>query len=114
MAGAQRRITITPHPGRVLVSAGETVLAETTRALMLDEDGYPPRLYIPRQDVDMTALTRSRQVTQCPHKGEASYFSAAGAENIAWSYELPFANVAAIRGHLSFYPDKTRIEEIPV
>ncbi len=83
------------------------------RALALDEDGYPLRLYIPRQDVDMTKLARSRQVTQCPHKGEASYFSAGGVESLAWSYELPFANVAAIRGHLSFYPDRTRIEETP-
>lgn len=114
MASTDRRITITPHPGRVRVSAGDTVIADTTRALALEEDGYPLRLYIPRQDVDMTKLARSRHVTQCPHKGEASYFSAAAGENIAWSYELPFANVGAIRGHLSFYPDRTRIEESPV
>lgn len=113
MASTDRRITITPHPGRVRVHVGDRVLADTTRALALDEDGYPLRLYIPRQDVDMTKLARSRQVTQCPHKGEASYFSAGGVENLAWSYELPFANVAAIRGHLSFYPDRTRIEETP-
>lgn len=110
MAETQRRITITPHPGRVRVTVGDVVLADTTRALALAEDGYPVRLYVPRQDVDMSKLARTRQVTQCPHKGEASYFSAAGVENLAWSYELPFAHVAAIRGHLSFYPERTRIE----
>ncbi len=108
-----RRISITPHPGRVRVTAGTEVIADTTRALALAEDGYPLRIYIPRQDVDMTKLARSRQVTQCPHKGEASYFSAGTDQNIAWSYELPFANVAAIRGHLCFYPDRARIEEMP-
>lgn len=113
MADTGKRITITPHPGRVRVLAGGRVVADTTRALALAEEGYPPRLYIPRQDVEMTALERSRHVTQCPHKGEASYFSAGDVENIAWSYELPFANVAAIRSHLSFYPDRTRIEETP-
>ena len=112
MADTGRRITISPHPGHVRVHAGDRVVADTRRALALAEDGYPPRLYIPRQDVDMTMLMRSRHVTQCPYKGEASYFSAGSAENIAWSYELPFANVAAIRGHLSFYADKTRIEEL--
>lgn len=114
MADAQRQITIAPHPGRVRVSVGETVIADTTRALALVEEGYPVRLYIPRQDVDMGKLARTRQVTQCPYKGEASYFSAAGVENLAWSYELPFASVAAIRGHLSFYPDRTHIEDVPL
>ena len=60
----------------------------------------------------MGAFTRSKTVTQCPWKGEASYFSAGEVENAAWSYELPFAKVAAIRGHFSFYPDRAAIEEL--
>ena len=109
-----RRIEITPHAGRVRVSAGGALIAETTQALALAEEGYPLRLYIPRRDVDMTKLTRSSHVTQCPWKGEASYFSAGPTGNAAWSYELPFANVAAIRGHLSFYPERVLIEVLPV
>lgn len=112
MSGTEKSITITPHPGRVRVSIGGAVVAETARALALAEEGYPVRLYIPRRDVDMTALTRSKTVTQCPWKGEASYFSASEVENAAWSYELPFAKVAAIRGHLSFYPDLALIEHL--
>jgi uncharacterized protein (DUF427 family) len=109
----ERNIEIRPHTGRVRVSVGGAIVAETTRALDLVEEGYPIRLYIPRQDVDMTKLTRSSHVTQCPWKGEASYFSAGPSANTAWSYELPFANVAAIRGHLSFYPEQAQIEELP-
>ncbi|MEZ5925724.1 MAG: DUF427 domain-containing protein [Hyphomicrobiaceae bacterium] len=111
MPDGQRRIDITAHPARVRVTVGDVVVADTRRALALMEEGYPVRLYIPRQDVDMRRLERSRHVTQCPWKGEASYYSAGAAENVAWSYELPFAGVAAIRGHLSFYPDKARIED---
>jgi len=30
-----------------------------------------------------------------------------------WSYEAPYPAVAAIAGHLAFYPDKVEIEELP-
>jgi uncharacterized protein (DUF427 family) len=113
MSATKRRIDITPHAGRVRVSIGGDVVADTTEALALAEEGYPVRLYIPRRDVDMTKLARSRHVTQCPWKGEASYFSAGPVENAAWTYELPLAAVNAIRGHLSFYPERSRIEELP-
>lgn len=113
MSKSHRKIDITPHAGRVRVTIGGAIVADTTQALALAEEGYPLRLYIPRRDVDMTMLTRSPNVTQCPWKGEASYFSAGAVENAAWSYELPFAGVASIRGHLSFYPDRARIEELP-
>ena len=33
-------------------------------------------------------------------------------ENAAWSYEMPFSDVAAIAGHLAFYPDKVRVEDV--
>ena len=53
----------------------------------------------------------------CPHKGEASYFSldvqGMKGENLVWSYETPKADVAAIKEHLAFYPNKgITIEEV--
>jgi uncharacterized protein (DUF427 family) len=52
----------------------------------------------------------------CPYKGDCAYFSIpAGGErsiNAVWSYEEPSAAVAAIKGHLAFYPDRVdAIEE---
>ncbi|HEY2338793.1 MAG TPA: DUF427 domain-containing protein, partial [Burkholderiales bacterium] len=45
--------------------------------------------------------------THCPFKGDASYFSfKGGPENAVWSYEAPYDEVTAIKGHLAFYPDK--------
>jgi uncharacterized protein (DUF427 family) len=103
-------ITIQPNQGRVVVTLGEQVIADTREALTLREAGYPPVQYIPRKDVNMTALIRSATTTYCPYKGDASYFSIpAGGErsgDAIWAYESPYDAVAEIKDHLAFYPDR--------
>lgn len=116
--GPDHPITIAPNPNRVRVRLGGQVVAETTRALTLREASLPPVHYIPREDADMALLTRTARTTHCPYKGDAAYFTieAGGrrAENAAWSYEQPYSGVAAIAGHLAFYPDRVdAIEELP-
>lgn len=103
-------ITITAQPGRVTVREGGRVLADTRAALALREGARPPVLYLPRADVAMDLLRPTATRTTCPHKGEARYFGTGGRADVAWSYEAPFAAVAAIAGHLAFYPD--RVEAI--
>ena len=114
--GPDHPITVTRHPGRIVVSAGGRVIADTRAALMLREASYPAVAYIPRKDVDMAALVRSAHATYCPYKGECSYFSIPGggarAENAVWTYETPYPAVAEIAGHLAFYPD--RVDSIDV
>ena len=113
---ASHPITVTPTKGRVQVTLGGQVIADSTRALTLQEASYPAVQYIPREDAKMDAFVRSTHKTHCPFKGDASYFSLkAGtkvAENAVWSYEAPFPSVAAIAGHLAFYPD--RVDSIAV
>ena len=75
--GPDHPITITPNPKRVRVSAGGLVIADTTRALTLKEASYPAVQYIPREDANMAALSRTDRTTHCPYKGDASYFSVA-------------------------------------
>lgn len=108
--GPDHPITIQPNRGRVVVTLGERVIADTCEALTLREASYPPVQYIPRKDVDMTALTRSATTTYCPYKGDASYFSIpAGGErsgDAIWTYESPYDAVAEIKNHLAFYPDR--------
>lgn len=110
MPGPDHPITIGPASGRVTVRAGGAVIASSDRALALREADYPPVLYIPREDVAMDRLQRTEQYTHCPYKGDCAYFSIVAAgprgENAAWSYESPYPAVAAIRGHLAFYPDR--------
>ena len=110
---AAHPISITPHAGRVVVRAGGKVIADSRQALALKEASYPAVFYVPRADADMTALNRSTHATHCPYKGEASYFdlpTGAEGKNGVWSYETPHEAVAAIAGHLAFYPNKVEIE----
>jgi uncharacterized protein (DUF427 family) len=110
-------MAIEPNPHQVRVLLGGVILAESKRALTLREGGRPPVLYIPRADVVMGLFEPSPHVTTCPHKGEASYFSAMAhgieAKNVAWSYENPLPEVADIMGYLAFDPRKVdAIEEL--
>ena len=108
--GPDHPITITPNPNRIIVTVAGRVVADTHRALTLEEASYPPVQYIPRRDVDMALLARTDHATYCPYKGEASYFSIPlGGErsvNAIWTYESAYPAVAAIRDHLAFYPDR--------
>jgi uncharacterized protein (DUF427 family) len=116
--GPDHPITISPNPNKVRVTVGGKVVAESARALTLKEATYPPVLYIPRADARMELLERTPHSTHCPYKGDAAYYSiAAGgpkSANAVWSYEKPFPAMAAIEGHLAFYPDRVdSIEELP-
>ena len=114
--GPDHPITVEKHGGRVVVTLGGKTIADTTDALTLREARYPAVHYIPRNDVDMAALMRSQTSTYCPYKGDASYFSIpAGGDrstDAIWSYEAPYAAVAAIKDFLAFYPD--RVDAIDV
>jgi uncharacterized protein (DUF427 family) len=83
------RIGTRPCDARVRVLHDGVTLAETGRAIRLDETGSPPRYYIPREDVRLELLTRSPTTSHCPFKGDATYWSAPGAQDAFWSYEAP-------------------------
>jgi uncharacterized protein (DUF427 family) len=113
--GPDHPITVTPNPGRVVVKLGGAVIADTRRALTLKEASYPAVQYIPREDARMDLLERTASHTDCPYKGEASYFSipASGAVDAIWTYETPYPAVATIKDHLAFYPNRVdSIEEL--
>jgi uncharacterized protein (DUF427 family) len=103
-------ITIERNPARVVVSVAGRVVADTREALTLREAAYPPVQYIPRKDVDMSLLERTDHGTYCPYKGDCAYYSipigGGRSTNAVWTYEAPYAAVAAIKDHLAFYPDR--------
>ncbi len=100
-------ITISPAQGTWTVRAGGAVLGESKRALELSEGDYAPVIYFPREDIAMPFLDRSEKSTNCPHKGDASYFSVVTkSQTLAdsvWSYESPLESVSKIAGHVAFY-----------
>jgi uncharacterized protein (DUF427 family) len=116
LPGPDHPITITRNPKRVRVTAGDIVIADSTNALTLKEARYPAVHYVPRSDAKMELLERTDRTTHCPYKGDASYYSVkAGGrtlENAIWTYETPFPAMTEISGHLAFYPDKVKIEEV--
>lgn len=66
----------------------------------------------------MTLLERSDHRTYCPYKGDCAYYSiplgGGRSVNAVWTYEAPYPAVAAIAGHVAFYPDRVdAIEEQP-
>jgi uncharacterized protein (DUF427 family) len=114
--GPDHPIAISPNPRRVRITAGDIIIADTTRALTLKEANYPAVQYLPREDTRMELLKRTERVTHCPYKGDANYFSIEAngktLENAIWSYETPFPAMAEISGRLAFYPDKVKVEEM--
>jgi uncharacterized protein (DUF427 family) len=108
--GPDHPITVVANPNRVVVSVGGRVVANTERALVLQESTYPAVQYIPLADVDQTLLQRTDNSTYCPFKGDASYYSiTVGGErsvDAIWTYQDPFPAVSEIKDHVAFYPDR--------
>ncbi len=107
-------ITIEPTKGRVRVRVNGEIVADTTSALVLQEATLPAVQYIPLADVVQDRLTRTNTSTYCPFKGEASYYSVTTSDgdtvdDVIWTYEQPYPAVAAIAGHVAFYPNKAEI-----
>jgi uncharacterized protein (DUF427 family) len=116
LPGPDHPITVTPNPARIVVTVAGKVVADTRRALTLQESTYPAVQYIPMDDVDRSLLERTDTATYCPFKGDASYYSipAGGGRSVdaIWVYESPYDAVAEIKDHVAFYPD--RVDAIDV
>lgn len=111
-------ITIEPTEGRVQVRVNGELVADTTAALELCEATIPAVQYIPIADVQQDRLTRTDTSTYCPFKGDASYYSVTTSsgdtvDDVIWTYEQPYPAVAAIAGHVAFYPNKADITVSP-
>jgi uncharacterized protein (DUF427 family) len=109
-------ITISPAGGKVRVTVAGRIVAESRRALRLEEKGYPPVYYLPRSDADMSLLVRTTHYTYCPFKGDCTYYSIpvgeAKSEYAVWTYEWPLEAVTEIKEHLAF--DPSRVDAIEV
>ena len=109
MIGAHR-IRTRPSPQRVRIERDGVVLAESDRALLLEEGRLPVRIYVPPEDVRFEHLEPSATTSRCPFKGRASYWSVRGGPaDVAWSYQDPIDSVSEIRGLVAFYDDRVDV-----
>lgn len=110
-------ISIRPAHGKWSVRAGGAVIGESANALELIEGDYPPVIYFPKSDLAMAFLSRTDATSQCPFKGQATFYSittkSQTIENMAWSYEDPKSDVAAIKDYVAFYnQDRVAVEQL--
>jgi uncharacterized protein (DUF427 family) len=114
-----KRIDLLPSDRHVVVRLGDTALADTRRAIALHETHLPVRWYVPHDDVVTDLLVGSTSTSTCAYKGHAIYVSlgpdavpGVGEEgtDIAWTYTHPLDEVAAIKGMVCFYAERTDLE----
>lgn len=108
--GPDYPISISANPNQVTVTFNGETIAESKRALQMQETHLPPVNYIPQADVAMDRLEKTEHSSYCPYKGEASYWTIRVGdkvvENAVWTYEQPYDAVADIKDYVAFYANK--------
>jgi uncharacterized protein (DUF427 family) len=84
------------------------LLADTHRPTLVFETHLRTRYYLPREDVQVD-LKPSDTRTICAYKGEASYWSIAGHDDLVWAYEDPLPDAAGLAGLVAFYDEKVQL-----
>ena len=109
-ADSYHRIDIRQSSRHLVVSHRDRRVADTRRPLALYESGFAPRWYVPRADIDETALSPVDRRTFCPYKGLCSYYDIGEARVAAWSYREAYAEVGRINDFVSFEPDVVSVQ----
>lgn len=108
------RITIKPSESTWIVRAEGAILAESRRAIEVQEEDRAPVVYFPREDVAMAFFDPSPTRTTSPRLGPARHFSFVGRDgavpDAAWSYEAPSGPVAPLAGHLAFHEGRITVQ----
>jgi len=104
-ADSYHRIDIRKTSRHLVVRDRDRIVADSKQPLVLYESGFAPRWYVPRSDIDESALTFVEHQTFCPYKGLCSYFDIGEARLAAWSYREAYPEVGRISGFISFEPD---------
>jgi uncharacterized protein (DUF427 family) len=104
-ADPYHRIDIRRASRNLVVRHQGRIIADTKRPLVLYESGFAPRWYVPRADIDESALAPVKLQTFCPYKGLCSYYSIDDARQAAWFYPDAYSEVRSISNMVSFEPD---------
>ncbi|MET7826953.1 DUF427 domain-containing protein [Streptomyces sp. NPDC005386] len=108
-ADAYHRIDLRRTSRHLEVRDGNRTVADSSRPTVLYESGFAPRWYVPRHDIDLTALVPASMRTFCPYKGVAHYYDIGDAAKAAWSYPDAYPEVAMVSGMVSFEPNQVAV-----
>jgi uncharacterized protein (DUF427 family) len=100
------RIEIVHSSRSVRVESNGAVLAESVRPYLLFESMLPVRYYLPDVDVDHERLRPSPTRSTCAYKGHASYLSAVGTSDVAWTYPEPLREAVEIKDRVAFFNER--------
>jgi uncharacterized protein (DUF427 family) len=104
------RVDLLARLNRCTATDGGTVLASSERCLIVDEQDHGLVIYFPREDVDLDQLEPSDSTSRCPYKGNATYWRRpGGADDVAWTYDDPYPEVARLAGFVAFYQDRVTV-----
>jgi uncharacterized protein (DUF427 family) len=100
------RIDIVHSSRHVRVELDGEVLAESSVPHLLFEPPLPVRYYLRRDDVRTELLRPSETTSFCAYKGQASYWSLADADDVAWTYVEPLREAAEVTGRIAFFNER--------
>ena len=103
------RIDIVHSSRHVRVERDGEVLAESSNPYLLFEPPLPVRYYLPQEDVRQELLRPSATKTFCAYKGQASYWSLEGEDDLVWTYPEPLRDAAEVTGRLAFFNERVDI-----
>jgi uncharacterized protein (DUF427 family) len=106
------RIDVLPSSRHVRIELDGTLLAESTRPVLLYETLLPVRFYLRPEDV-VAPLTPTATHTWCAYKGQASYHAVAlpdrAVPDLAWTYLDPLPEAGRVRGLVAFFTERVDV-----
>lgn len=104
------QVNITPLASKLTVRVGDVIIAESDRAVVVEETRHRPVWYMPLDDVNSAYTQATETETYCPFKGYANYWSVVIADTTSadaiWAYMSPYDECATLTGYASFYTNK--------
>jgi len=99
------RVDVLASSRYVHVEVDGITLVDSHQPRILFETRLPPRYYVPLTDVRLDLLAPSDTVTHCPYKGTATYWHAAGHDDLVWTYRTPLPESQKIAGLATVYTE---------
>ena len=104
------RVDVLSSSRYVEVVLNHLKVADSRQPRLLFETGLPTRYYLPLVDVRMDLLIPSSNITRCPYKGTASYWSVEVngevLDDLVWTYKTPVLESVKIAGLACFFNEK--------